>query len=196
MLERFHAYRGTVPLQGSTIIERFGHPLIADPGADLHYGCSFDWLGLLVERLTGQSLQTVQYISTNMNTNLFPSPISPQIFSEVPVIRRCHSDTQARWMRIITRLPFSNQRSIDHAIQTAFGGRKADTLTSKVCSKYRILSDRQTGCCSDLPPSTRYSSRELLPLARLPSMVNSVRTAAAPVFVRGRIPMLNGIGAL
>jgi len=59
LLERFHAYRRTVPLQGSTIFKRFDHPPIAGPGTDLHYGSLFDWLGLLVERLTGQSLQTV-----------------------------------------------------------------------------------------------------------------------------------------
>jgi CubicO group peptidase (beta-lactamase class C family) len=49
--------KGKVPGTGDTILERFGYPLIFEPGTNWIYGPGIDWAGKLVERVTGQTLE-------------------------------------------------------------------------------------------------------------------------------------------
>ncbi|GLA08906.1 hypothetical protein AnigIFM60653_010705 [Aspergillus niger] len=55
-LARFTAYRGRNINSGSTIGERFGYPLTFEPDTAWKYGTGIDWVGQLVELLTGQTL--------------------------------------------------------------------------------------------------------------------------------------------
>ncbi|THW13025.1 beta-lactamase/transpeptidase-like protein [Aureobasidium pullulans] len=55
---------GKRPLQGATVAERFGLPQVAEPGESFDYGCSFDWLGKIIERLTESDLD--MYVEENI----------------------------------------------------------------------------------------------------------------------------------
>ncbi|TKA57246.1 hypothetical protein B0A55_12710, partial [Friedmanniomyces simplex] len=55
-LAKFHAQQGLVPGSGPTVVERFGIPLIYEPGESWAYSGSIDWAGKLVERLTDSTL--------------------------------------------------------------------------------------------------------------------------------------------
>lgn len=56
-LARFAAYKGREVNSGTTIDERFGYPLVFEPDTAWEYGTGIDWVGQLVERLTGQTLE-------------------------------------------------------------------------------------------------------------------------------------------
>ena len=58
LLLKWHASRGTQPTGGVTVEERFGHPLSFEPGSAWMYGASMDWVGKIVERLVGETLET------------------------------------------------------------------------------------------------------------------------------------------
>ncbi|KAG9600052.1 beta-lactamase, partial [Aureobasidium melanogenum] len=62
--QRREPIRGRTPLQETTVAQRFAVPLLAEVGASFHYGPSFDWLGRIVEILTGVSLDT--YVQNNI----------------------------------------------------------------------------------------------------------------------------------
>ncbi|GFF93013.1 hypothetical protein IFM53868_07042 [Aspergillus udagawae] len=56
-LARFTAYRGRRINQGATVDERFGYPLVFEPDTAWEYGTGIDWVGQLIEHLTGQTLE-------------------------------------------------------------------------------------------------------------------------------------------
>lgn len=56
-LARFTTYKGRKVNSGATIDERFGYPLVFEPDTAWEYGTGIDWVGQLVERLTGQTLE-------------------------------------------------------------------------------------------------------------------------------------------
>ncbi|KAH0428807.1 beta-lactamase [Colletotrichum camelliae] len=53
----WQAHHGLKPTRGATVEERFAYPLIYEPGAGWAYSCSSDWLGKVIEAVTGQSLE-------------------------------------------------------------------------------------------------------------------------------------------
>lgn len=57
-LARFQQSGGVPLSSGSTVEERFDHPLLFEPGKSWNYGCSIDWAGLLVEKLLSTDLET------------------------------------------------------------------------------------------------------------------------------------------
>jgi CubicO group peptidase (beta-lactamase class C family) len=57
-LAKFTAYNGREINSGATVEERFGYPLLFEPGTSWEYGTGIDWAGQLVERVTGQDLET------------------------------------------------------------------------------------------------------------------------------------------
>ncbi|WQF84815.1 Putative beta-lactamase/transpeptidase [Colletotrichum destructivum] len=54
---KWQAFHGIKPTRGSTVEERFGHPLNYEPGEDWAYSSSSDWAGKLIEAVTGKSLE-------------------------------------------------------------------------------------------------------------------------------------------
>ncbi|QKX64809.1 uncharacterized protein TRUGW13939_11985 [Talaromyces rugulosus] len=57
-LAKFTLSKGREINSGATIEERFGYPLLFEPGTSWECGTGIDWAGKLVERLTGQDLET------------------------------------------------------------------------------------------------------------------------------------------
>jgi CubicO group peptidase (beta-lactamase class C family) len=58
------AYHKQKPNQSGKLLERFTAPLVAQPGESWAYGPSIDYAGLLVERLSGKSLE--DYMKENL----------------------------------------------------------------------------------------------------------------------------------
>jgi CubicO group peptidase (beta-lactamase class C family) len=58
------AYHKRQPGSSGKLIERFNPPLVAEPGESWAYGPSIDYAGLLVERITGKSLE--EYMRANL----------------------------------------------------------------------------------------------------------------------------------
>jgi CubicO group peptidase (beta-lactamase class C family) len=58
------AYHKRQPNGSGKLIERYNAPLVAEPGESWAYGPSIDYAGLLVERITGKSLE--DYMKTNL----------------------------------------------------------------------------------------------------------------------------------
>jgi CubicO group peptidase (beta-lactamase class C family) len=50
-------YHKRQPSSSGKILERFSSPLVAEPGESWAYGPSLDYVGLLIERISGQSLE-------------------------------------------------------------------------------------------------------------------------------------------
>ncbi|KAF1915426.1 beta-lactamase/transpeptidase-like protein [Ampelomyces quisqualis] len=58
------AYHKRQPNSSGKLLERFDAPLVAEPGESWAYGPSIDYAGLLVERISGESLE--EYMKTNL----------------------------------------------------------------------------------------------------------------------------------
>jgi CubicO group peptidase (beta-lactamase class C family) len=56
-LAQYQKSRGKRVIQGSTVEERFGQPLLYEPGTAWNYSASLDWTGKLVERVAKKSLE-------------------------------------------------------------------------------------------------------------------------------------------
>ncbi|TVY81966.1 Acyltransferase LovD [Lachnellula suecica] len=67
-LLKWRESRGETPMGGPTIEEKSTLPLVFQPGTGWAYGGSIDWAGKMVERVTGESLET--HMSKNIWTPL------------------------------------------------------------------------------------------------------------------------------
>ncbi|KAI6876970.1 hypothetical protein KC318_g17864, partial [Hortaea werneckii] len=63
-LAKYQKSIGKVPGDGSTVEETRSHPLLFEPGTAWMYGCSTDWAGKLVERISGMTLE--EFMRENM----------------------------------------------------------------------------------------------------------------------------------
>ncbi|KAK5123804.1 hypothetical protein LTR85_002440 [Meristemomyces frigidus] len=64
LLVKLRKQQGREANTGVTVAERFGYPLIYEPGTSWQYSASIDWAGKLVERLTDITLE--EYMKNNM----------------------------------------------------------------------------------------------------------------------------------
>ncbi|KAF6839153.1 beta-lactamase family protein [Colletotrichum musicola] len=53
----WQAFHGIKPTRGATVEERFGHPLVYEPGEGWAYSSASDWAGRVIEAVTGKSLE-------------------------------------------------------------------------------------------------------------------------------------------
>lgn len=63
-LARYTTHKGRTINSGATVNERFGYPLVFEPSTAWEYGTGIDWVGQLIERLTGQPLEV--YMKDNI----------------------------------------------------------------------------------------------------------------------------------
>ena len=68
LLTRFRKQRGERIDSGRTVVERHSVPLLYEPGSGWSYGTATDWVGRMVGRLTGQTLE--QYMKQNIRSLL------------------------------------------------------------------------------------------------------------------------------
>lgn len=64
LLLKWRASRNELPWSALTIEERCNSPLLFEPGTSWTYGMRADWAGKMVDRVTGETLET--YMSTNI----------------------------------------------------------------------------------------------------------------------------------
>ena len=64
ILQKWRASRGEAPWSGPTVEEKSTLPLLFESGTSWAYGAGADWAGKLIERVTGQSLES--YMSKNI----------------------------------------------------------------------------------------------------------------------------------
>lgn len=57
LLQKWRAFRNESPTPGTTILEAYVTPLIYEPGTAWSYGPSLDFVGLMIERVSGSTLQ-------------------------------------------------------------------------------------------------------------------------------------------
>lgn len=67
-LVKWRASRGEEPWSGATVPEKAAVLLIFQPGTSWFYGSSIDWAGQMIERKTGETLET--YMIKNIFTPL------------------------------------------------------------------------------------------------------------------------------
>ncbi|WYZ42719.1 hypothetical protein EsH8_VI_000418 [Colletotrichum jinshuiense] len=60
----WQSFHGIKPVRGSTVDERFGYPLNYEPGEDWAYSSSTDWVGKIIEAISGKSLE--EYMRENI----------------------------------------------------------------------------------------------------------------------------------
>ena len=58
LLQKWRVSRGEVPYCGTTVEEKSTLPLVFEPGTGWAYGAGHDWTGKMIERVTGQTLET------------------------------------------------------------------------------------------------------------------------------------------
>ena len=63
-IKTWQSENGITPMQGATVEERFGYPLMSEPGSSWTYSAGIDWVGKIVERLVGEPLET--YMRTHI----------------------------------------------------------------------------------------------------------------------------------
>ncbi|EMC93862.1 hypothetical protein BAUCODRAFT_212585 [Baudoinia panamericana UAMH 10762] len=63
-LQKWAEIHGRKPGAGATVQERFNYPFTFEPGTSWQYSGGLDWTGLLIERLTGTTLD--EYFKTNL----------------------------------------------------------------------------------------------------------------------------------
>lgn len=64
LLVKWRASRGETPYSGHTVEEKSALPMVFEPNTGWAYGPSHDWVGKLIERVTGETLET--YMSKNI----------------------------------------------------------------------------------------------------------------------------------
>ncbi|GAQ11841.1 acyltransferase LovD [Aspergillus lentulus] len=58
LLQRWGALNNRAPQSGPTVVERFAYPLAYEPGTGWGYSPGVDWAGKIVERVTGETLES------------------------------------------------------------------------------------------------------------------------------------------
>ncbi|KAH8733233.1 beta-lactamase/transpeptidase-like protein [Phaeosphaeriaceae sp. PMI808] len=121
------AYHKRKPNSSGKLLERFDTPLVAEPGESWAYGPSLDFVGLMVERISGMSLE--DYLKKNV--------WGPVGINDVTFFPSTRPDMQARMADMTTRdaegkLTHDSGRSLYHdgngnEIVECLGGQGAFT---------------------------------------------------------------------
>ncbi|GJP88828.1 hypothetical protein AnigIFM59636_010712 [Aspergillus niger] len=120
-LARFSACQGRHINSGETVKERFGYPLTYEPGTSFEYGCGIDWVGQLVEKLSGQDLESY------MQENIW-GPLGIQGITFWPAAK---PDIRNNQIRMAIREPNSERvtdftgRFLTEGVTECFGGQGA-----------------------------------------------------------------------
>jgi len=119
-LMKYQKSVGKTPGAGTTVEETRSHPLLFEPGTAWMYGCSTDWAGKLVERVSGMTLE--EFMRENMfnlvgvkDITFWPEQ-SPDLKGKVPQMTTRTSDGNLA--------PFKGP-SINDRMTDCFGGHGA-----------------------------------------------------------------------
>ena len=94
-MTQYRKHRGEEVHAGSNIQERFGSPLVYEPGTSWRYSPSLDWTGKLVERLTGKTLEI--YMDENI--------CAPLEVNDIGFLAEKHPEIKSRISGLAVRIP-------------------------------------------------------------------------------------------
>ncbi|KAI6838777.1 beta-lactamase family protein [Hortaea werneckii] len=145
-LIKYQTSLGKTPGAGSTVEETRSHPLLFEPGTAWMYGCSTDWAGKLVERISGMTLE--EFMRENMfrlvgvkGITFWPEQ-NPDLKGKVPQMTTRTSDGN---------LAPSTEPSINAGKTDCFGGHGAyGTIRDYLKIQHSILAND----CKLLKPET------------------------------------------
>ncbi|KAJ0414812.1 beta-lactamase/transpeptidase-like protein [Aspergillus carlsbadensis] len=165
-LARFTAYAGREVNSGATVDERFGYPLLFEPGVGWEYGAGIDWVGQVIERRTGQTLET--YMRKHIweplgieRMSFWPGCI-PDADGERKHARMCVRDPVSGWPVLL------EGPSLIEGVTECFGGQGVyasmedflKVLHSILADDGKLLTSPSTAMM--LQPQLSESSREAL----------------------------------
>ncbi|GKZ27033.1 hypothetical protein AbraIFM66951_001794 [Aspergillus brasiliensis] len=137
-LARFSAFQGRQINSGETVKERFGYPLTYEPGTSFEYGTGIDWVGQLVEKLSGQDLESY------MRDNIW-GPLGIQRITFWP---SAEPDIRKHQVHMAIREPHSRRvtdftgRFLTEGVTECFGGQGAyGDMESYLKILYSLLVD-------------------------------------------------------
>lgn len=136
-LMKYQKSVGKMPGACTTVEETRSHPLLFEPGTAWMYGCSTDWAGKLVERVSGMTLE--EFMRENMfnlvgvkEITFWPEQ-SPDLKGKVPQMTTRTSDGNLA--------PFKGP-SINHRMTDCFGGHGAyGTIRDYLKIQHSILAN-------------------------------------------------------
>ncbi|TEA17704.1 Acyltransferase LovD [Colletotrichum sidae] len=112
----WQSFHGIKPTRGATVEERFNHPLIYEPGTSWAYSSSSDWLGKVVEAVSGQDLET--YMRDNIWTPVGAHSFTFDVEKARPrlwAMNTRDSDTG--------RITLHRGRELNHGVTDRLGGQ-------------------------------------------------------------------------
>jgi CubicO group peptidase (beta-lactamase class C family) len=133
------AYHKRKPDQSGKLLERFGGPMVAEPGESWAYGPSIDYVGLLVERVTGQTLEAY------MRANLWePLGIKDMTFflSSRPDMKARLADmsmrnAEGKVMYVDAPMPYQDNKGAE--VQDCMGGQGVFTSAEEYVKVLKAL---------------------------------------------------------
>ncbi|KAI7229085.1 beta-lactamase family protein [Hortaea werneckii] len=136
-LTKYQKSVGKTPGAGSTVEETRSYPLLFEPGTAWMYGCSTDWAGKLVERISGMTLE--EFMRENMfrlvgvkEITFWPEQ-NPDLKGKVPQMTTRTSDGSLA--------PFEGP-SINTGMTDCFGGHGAyGTIRDYLKIQHSILAN-------------------------------------------------------
>ncbi|KAI7213420.1 beta-lactamase family protein [Hortaea werneckii] len=136
-LTKYQKSVGKTPGAGSTVEETRSYPLLFEPGTAWMYGCSTDWAGKLVERISGMTLE--EFMQENMfglvgvkEITFWPEQ-NPDLKGKVPQMTTRTSDGSLA--------PFEGP-SINTGMTDCFGGHGAyGTIRDYLKIQHSILAN-------------------------------------------------------
>jgi CubicO group peptidase (beta-lactamase class C family) len=124
-LHAWLAYHKRQPSTSSKLLERFGgYPLIAEPGESWSYGPSIDFVGLLIERISGQTLEA--YMHANLweplgikDMTFFPTSSRPDLKARLADMSMRNAEGKVQY--VDAPMPYQDSEGAD--VQDCMGGQ-------------------------------------------------------------------------
>ncbi|KAH7232497.1 beta-lactamase/transpeptidase-like protein [Fusarium solani] len=120
VLRRVQSFLGEHLSSKPTIEQRFNLPLLFEPGESWNYGCSIDWVGKLVEVLTGLKLETCmsKYIWQPLGVTSFTFWPHRQDVAKKELAILAERDEETKKLR-----PVPEGLSLNIGVTDCFGGQ-------------------------------------------------------------------------
>lgn len=134
------AYRGRKPSTGATLLKRFDAPLTFEPGESWMYGSGADYAGLLIERVTGLTLE--EYMRQNLWEPLGIKDMTFQLKSRpdmkdrmADMSKRDEGSTKVRYTQ--ERMGFQEENGEE--VQSCMGGQGVFTSAGEYIKVLKAL---------------------------------------------------------
>jgi CubicO group peptidase (beta-lactamase class C family) len=133
------AYHKRKPNSSGKLLERFGGPMVAEPGESWAYGPSIDFAGLLIERISGQTLE--EYMRANLWEHLGINDMTFFLSSRPDLKARLADmsmrDAQGKVQYSDTPMPYQDSEGAE--VQDCMGGQGVFTNAEEYIKVLKAL---------------------------------------------------------